>query len=100
MSKITITQSNVIPFYEQDWVTPMQMKFSEITVSVSQEDSETLEQITTQLDEVMQERMDKQYNKIPKINIMQKQLILMKLKLEKLMQPPEFAKFIKEVKNI
>ena len=64
MWKFIITREEAIPFREQDW-TIMQMVQYKISVSVTQEGEETIEDIEKQLDIVFARNLEKTMIKDP-----------------------------------
>lgn len=100
MSNISITESEVVPFYEANWVTVMQMKHYEISVTVNQEGWETIEQIRKQLDDIIEERRQHLATKIPFQQTQQRWLVALKKKLEERTSPTEFMEIITEIKSI
>lgn len=80
MAKFEIERTEAIPFREQDW-TIMQMKQYEVTVKVSQENDESLEEIEKQLDIVFERNITKTLGNDP---IYQKQKRQLNFLVEKL----------------
>lgn len=99
---ITLTRSEIIPFYEPDWKTIMQMKHFEISVSVSQEEWQTEDFIKQQLENIMNEQLHIVNSKIPEVLLLRKQLNTFHQELKTIpnIDPTTIAKIVKKVKDI
>ena len=98
MPKFEIQRTEAIPFREQDW-SIMQMKQYEVSVKVTQDEWESVEDIEKQLDIVFTRNLEKTLTKDPVYQKQKRQLNFLVEKL-KVAAPTRAKEIILEAKKL
>lgn len=99
MSKIILSRTEIVPFYDSSWEI-MSMRNFEISVTVSQEEWETHEQVKEILDKVFDEQRAVIEKKSPLIQQKQKQLKRFADLIRPIVSAQDYARITSDVKSI